>query len=486
MKKSTFLSLIILMLSVFSEKVSADLSGILSVAGDSVIVDNLDDGFSSVGSWQTISFNGYGSDGNFAYIAVEDFSDDAVATWTFDIPADGAYEVSVTWPYSSGRRASDIHYKIENESSEWDIYDFNQDTAITIGQFIPVDTVDAQTGQLLLKVYASQTNTVCADAAMIRFLAQPPVAPSELQAIVVTNQIDLSWTDNSSDENGFVIQRSLDGVNYNTIDSVKADVTAYKDTGLLEATVYYYQVAAYNAGGNSDFTDAISATTSYGGTIIDNSDDDFSFVGAWQTIAHEDAYGTDFAYLVKDDYSDDAVGTWTFDVPSDGAYEVSVIWVYNPYRATDAHYKIQSGASEWDIYNIDQTFDPEGEFVILDTVDVQKGQLILNLYASMLGTVCADAAKIREVTSTSAKDLFSEMVKIYPNPVSDILTISVAQSLSKYSLRIYSLFGEKLFEQNLAVSNFRLDMSDYSTGIYVLELSDNKGEKQFVRKIIKE
>jgi len=68
-------------------------------------------------------------------------------------------------------------------------------------------------------------------------------APSNLALVPVsTSQINLSWTDNSSDEEKFVIERSSDGNNWSIIDSVNADVTSYQNSGLSTDQLYYYRV----------------------------------------------------------------------------------------------------------------------------------------------------------------------------------------------------------------------------------------------------
>lgn len=90
----------------------------------------------------------------------------------------------------------------------------------------------------------------------------PPAAPSSLVLTVIDNaRIDLAWTDNSSNEASFVIERSADGVNYTEIGSVAAGTTAYQSTGLSQATRYYYRVKAGNAGGYSDYCTAVSDWT---------------------------------------------------------------------------------------------------------------------------------------------------------------------------------------------------------------------------------
>ncbi len=72
-----------------------------------------------------------------------------------------------------------------------------------------------------------------------------PAAPSNLVAAVVsTSRIDLNWTDNSSTETGFEIERATNSsfaANLTTF-TVGADVTTYQSTGLTYGTTYYYRV----------------------------------------------------------------------------------------------------------------------------------------------------------------------------------------------------------------------------------------------------
>src|SRR5439155_15411822 len=92
--------------------------------------------------------------------------------------------------------------------------------------------------------------------------AQTPASPTNLKASVVSStQINLSWADNSSNETGFKIERSINGSTFAQIGTVGANATAYASTGLAASTKYYYRVRAYNSGGNSSYSSTVSATT---------------------------------------------------------------------------------------------------------------------------------------------------------------------------------------------------------------------------------
>jgi phosphodiesterase/alkaline phosphatase D-like protein len=91
-----------------------------------------------------------------------------------------------------------------------------------------------------------------------------PTAPSGLTATAASSsQINLSWTDNSNNESGFIIDQSTSSdftQNLTTV-TVGANVTTYNATGLSAATTYYYRVRATNNNGDSAETSTANATT---------------------------------------------------------------------------------------------------------------------------------------------------------------------------------------------------------------------------------
>jgi len=89
-----------------------------------------------------------------------------------------------------------------------------------------------------------------------------PAAPSSLTATSVSkSQINLTWRDNSTNELGFSILRSRDGLIYAQIATVGMGVNTFADTGLASGTKYYYRVKSYNTFGTSGASNTASATT---------------------------------------------------------------------------------------------------------------------------------------------------------------------------------------------------------------------------------
>jgi hypothetical protein len=90
-----------------------------------------------------------------------------------------------------------------------------------------------------------------------------PQAPSALSAGNATSQsVQLSWTDNSTNEQGFRIEYRPDAnASFTEIATVAANIQSYSHSGLTPNTLYHYRVRAYNATGNSSYTNVADVTT---------------------------------------------------------------------------------------------------------------------------------------------------------------------------------------------------------------------------------
>ncbi len=90
----------------------------------------------------------------------------------------------------------------------------------------------------------------------------PPAAPSALSATPTSGtQINLTWTNNATNQTGFKIERSIDGTNFTQVGTAGSAATSYLDTGLLIGTEYFYRVRATNSGGDSGYSNVAAATT---------------------------------------------------------------------------------------------------------------------------------------------------------------------------------------------------------------------------------
>lgn len=98
----------------------------------------------------------------------------------------------------------------------------------------------------------------------------PPKKPASLTAIALSSSsIEIKWTDYASDEDGYVIERK-ENESYVNIAQLGQNANSYIDTGLVESTSYIYRVYAFNASGNSNFSNQDSATTLKAVSVFQN------------------------------------------------------------------------------------------------------------------------------------------------------------------------------------------------------------------------
>jgi subtilisin family serine protease len=87
-------------------------------------------------------------------------------------------------------------------------------------------------------------------------------APGGLSAQTVSDdQIDLSWTDNTSSETGYAIERRISSTGFSEVARVGVDATSYSDTGLSAGVTYTYRARAVTGTGASPYSNEATATT---------------------------------------------------------------------------------------------------------------------------------------------------------------------------------------------------------------------------------
>jgi alpha-tubulin suppressor-like RCC1 family protein len=98
------------------------------------------------------------------------------------------------------------------------------------------------------------------DRNLVTRLGTPP-PPTPLTATTIeSTKIRLNWVDNSTNEDGFIIERRVTTTGYAVFATVNSGSASYSDEGLITGNTYYYRMKAFNSLGDSAYSNEASAT----------------------------------------------------------------------------------------------------------------------------------------------------------------------------------------------------------------------------------
>lgn len=191
----------------------------------------------------------------------------------------------------------------------------------------------------------------------------PPNAPTNLVATAISSsRIDLSWTDNSDDETGFIIERKTGaGGIWTEVATLEANMTIFSDnnsgSGFNNGEVYHYRIKTTNNGHDSEWGNEINVT------IVD------AFISTWKTdnpgisgsseitLPLESSGIYDFVVDWGDGNSD-AITTWnqtetTHIYTTPGTYTVTINGTINGWRFNNTGDKLKLlEVSQWGSINL--------------------------------------------------------------------------------------------------------------------------------------
>jgi hypothetical protein len=177
--------------------------------------------------------------------------------WNFNVSAGATTTVYANiW---SGDSTDDdtfnLEYSLDNGGNFYSLFNVSS-TASSNMQFAAIS--GNHNGSIIIRVVDTdqtrghrEQNTVFVDHLYIQVgnpSNDPPDGnPANLNATAASSsQINLTWTNGSSNESGFKVERSADGSSgWTEIADLPATSTSHSDTGLTAEKTYYYRVSAY-------------------------------------------------------------------------------------------------------------------------------------------------------------------------------------------------------------------------------------------------
>ena len=173
-------------------------------------------------------------------------------TWEIALPS-GTYNVR---PVAGDPASVDAFYHILAEGRNVVFGRPSTPYQHWVGGNMPVVVTD---GRLTLSSGDSAVNNkIC----FVEITKAAPTVPGGLVAAAVSpRQVNLAWTDNANNEDGFVLERNWRSNLWERVATLPANATGFSDTGLAVDTLYKYRVRAFNDMGQSPNSGVATATT---------------------------------------------------------------------------------------------------------------------------------------------------------------------------------------------------------------------------------
>ena len=199
--------------------------------------------------------------GDSAYSNEAELTTLSAAPTDLSATAINSRQVDLAWSDHSG---GETGFKVERRSNPADPWAVVGTTGANITVFVDRTVREETTyNYRVLATNAGGDSAPSNIASATTPVLTIPDPPTGLQAVAASSfSVDLAWTDNSYDEDGFRVERKtgVDGT-WAEIGSTGPDVAALRDAGLSDDTTYFYRVRAFNNAGESSYSNEAGATT---------------------------------------------------------------------------------------------------------------------------------------------------------------------------------------------------------------------------------
>lgn len=282
--------------------------------------------------------------------------------------------------------------------------------------------------------------------------AGPPYPPSDPIAVLYYDALgdpafDISWKDNSRDEDYFIVERSLDNKTFVPLGKIKMDIRSFKDLTPEEATIYYYRVkAGSNTEGESGYSLAI-------GPFIVN-----------PSKAPNAPYGL---------------------MAKENAAKVNLTWYDDSKR--EENYIIEKSLDAGVTYNLVATLGKNVTTYTDENVSAGKTYLYRAIAKNAIGASAnSNIATIKMSGVGVAQSPIS--LSIFPNPAFETISIKGEElkTESEYTVKVFDRNNRQLLTKTIKLNNketVEIPINNLGQGLYNIVISNT--ETSITKKIFK-
>jgi hypothetical protein len=327
-----------------------------------------------------------------------------------------------------------------------------------------------------------------------------PNSPSGFKATSDTyNTATLTWTDDSDNELGFIVEREMSGV-FKAVAVTPANVITFSDTGLTPETQYRYRVVAYNSLGKSDYSEADTVTTletpalkafkgphsipgkieaedfndneegiGYHDTDLTNKGGQYrNSVGVDIEKSTDTGLGYNLAYIENGEWL-----SYLIDSVTPGTYTIALRLASNSTSTKRIDVLIDT-IKVGQVVPVNTAGWQNWETKFINNVEIKDSQpklLKLNLYGSGFNINWIEFISIN--TSSHIMDL-NKSVKAWYDGNNRQIHLSANTAMAPATVQVFNALGQSFYHEKMkGLFHTAITVSDWPTGIYMVSVSNN-------------
>jgi hypothetical protein len=139
---------------------------------------------------------------------------------------------------------------------------------------------------------------------------------------------------------------------------------------------------------------------------------------------------------------------------------------------------VSSDKIDWMVIHSENQGDGGVDVIELETINVRFIRLDAKTRATIYGFSIWEFEIFMEI-KTANNPLLESGVKIYPNPVQNILHVMVPQSYHSAVITVFDPLGRTMIRRNLSIGENEVDFSEFSTGLFLAKISNGSDSSYF-------